>query len=92
MANGFSRNGAACREISAQRHVARHSGNSFNLGEGISPIAPRLFRHTEQCVRPPQGRDLGVGKRMSRYDAAVIPRRAPVYALAPIQRPVKPTP
>jgi hypothetical protein len=32
----FCHNGAACRLIDAERHTARHSGNSFDASQQIS--------------------------------------------------------
>jgi hypothetical protein len=57
MANGFCRNGTACRQIDAKRRAVRYLGNSSGLGRQISAIVPRLFRNTEQCLRDAQGLD-----------------------------------
>jgi hypothetical protein len=72
MANGFCRNGAARREIDAERGAVRHSRNSFGVSRQSRPIVPRLFRNTKQCLRHLPGRDLVRWHRTSCYDAALI--------------------
>jgi hypothetical protein len=72
MANGFCRRGPACQK-SVQNATQCGIRATVLMQAGKSPpIAPRLFRNTEQCLRHPPGPDMVSWHRTSRYDAASI--------------------
>jgi hypothetical protein len=55
MANGFSLNDTACRQIHAEVRMMRHFRNSLGSNSAnLRPIAPRLFRNTARKIAVPE--------------------------------------